>query len=125
MLTREQLAKTIDQTLLRPTATVLEVQALCVIAKKNHFATVVVNPSFITIAKRILSNTDVKVCSVVGYPMGANTIETKVFEAKDNVKKGADELDVVINFGMVKSTNFVYVKGNRYYCKCHKARADG
>jgi deoxyribose-phosphate aldolase len=110
MLTREQLAKTIDQTLLRPTATVQEVQSLCVIAKKNHFAAVVVNPSYITIAKRILSGSDVKVCSVVGYPMGANTIETKVFEAKDNVKKGADELDVVINFGMIKSTNFIYVE---------------
>jgi len=110
MLTREQLAKTIDQTLLRPTATVQEVQGLCIIAKKNHFAAVVINPSYITIAKRILSGSDVKVCSVVGYPMGANTIETKVFESRDNVKKGADEIDVVINFGMIKSGNFTYIE---------------
>jgi len=110
MLTREQLAKTIDQTLLRPTATVQEVQSLSLIAKKNHFAAVVVNPSYITVAKRILSGSDVKVCSVVGYPMGANTIETKVFEARDNVKKGADELDVVINFGMIKSGNYTYIE---------------
>ena len=110
MLTREQLAKTIDQTLLRPTATVREVQGLCVTAKKNHFAAVVVNPSYISLAKRLLGGSDVKICSVVGYPMGANTIETKVFEAKDNIKKGADELDVVINFGMIKSGNLDYLE---------------
>jgi len=109
-LTREQLAKTIDQTLLRPTAKVSEVQGLCISAKRNHFAAVVINPSYITIAKRILFGSDVKICSVVGYPMGANTIETKVFEAKDNIKKGADELDVVINFGMVKSENYSYIE---------------
>ncbi|MBN1298100.1 MAG: deoxyribose-phosphate aldolase [Actinobacteria bacterium] len=110
MLTREQLAKTIDQTLLRPVATVSEVQSLCISAKKNHFAAVVVNPSYVVVAKKILSGSDVKVCSVVGYPMGANTIETKVFEARDNVKKGADELDVVINLGMIKSGNFSYIE---------------
>lgn len=109
-LTREQLAKTIDQTLLRPIATIQEVQSLCLTAKRNHFAAVVINPSYIAIAKKILSGSDVKVCSVVGYPMGANTIETKVFEARDNVKKGADELDVVINFGMLKSGNFAYIE---------------
>ncbi len=109
-LTREQLAKTIDQTLLRPTATVQEVQSLCITAKRNHFAAVVVNPCYIAIAKRILAGSDVKVCSVVGYPMGANTIETKVFEARDNIKKGADELDVVINFGMIKSQNYSYIE---------------
>lgn len=110
LLTREQLAKTIDQTLLRPVATVSEVQSLCISAKKNHFAAVVVNPSYVVVAKKILSGSDVKVCSVVGYPMGANTIETKVFEARDNVKKGADELDVVINLGMIKSGNFSYIE---------------
>jgi len=110
LLTREQLAKTIDQTLLRPVATVSDVQALCISAKKNHFAAVVVNPSYVAVAKRILTGSDVKICSVVGYPMGANTIETKVFEARDNVKKGADELDVVINLGMIKSGNFSYIE---------------
>ncbi|MBM3699373.1 MAG: deoxyribose-phosphate aldolase [Actinobacteria bacterium] len=110
LLTREQLAKTIDQTLLRPAATVSDVQGLCISAKKNHFAAVVVNPSYVAVAKKILSGSDVKVCSVVGYPMGANTIETKVFEARDNVKKGADELDVVINLGMIKSRNFSYIE---------------
>lgn len=78
--------------------------------KKNHFAAVVINPSYIAIAKKILNGSDVKVCSVVGYPMGANTIETKVFEARDSVKKGADELDVVINLGMLKSGNYAYIE---------------
>lgn len=110
MLTREQLAKTIDQTLLSPVATIRDIEGLCVKAKKYHFAAVVINPSFITTAKKILDNTDVKVCSVVGYPLGANTIETKVFEARDNVKKGADELDMVINLGAIKGGNYAYIE---------------
>jgi deoxyribose-phosphate aldolase len=110
MLTREQLAKTIDQTLLSPTATSQAVQSLCLTSKKNHFAAVCINPSYIPIAKKILSGSDVKICSVVGYPLGANSIETKVFESRDNVKKGADELVVVINIGMLKSGNFSYIE---------------
>ena len=109
-LTREQLAKTIDQTLLSATATLQAVHGLCVTAKRNHFAAVCINPSYIPIAKKVLSGSDVKICSVVGYPLGANSIETKVFEAKDNVKKGADELDVVVNIGMIKSGNYSYIE---------------
>ena len=105
-LTKEQLAKTIDQTLLNPVATSKEIEQLCITAKKYHFAAVCINPTFITQAKKILAGGDVKVCSVVGYPLGANTIETKVFEARDNVRKGADELDMVINLGAVKSGNY-------------------
>jgi deoxyribose-phosphate aldolase len=109
-LTREQLAKTIDQTLLSPTATLQAVHGLCVTAKRNHFAAVCINPSYIPIAKKVLLGSDVKICSVVGYPLGANSIETKVFEARDNVKKGADELDVVVNIGMIKSGNYSYIE---------------
>jgi deoxyribose-phosphate aldolase len=109
-LTREQLAKTIDQTLLSPTATLQAVHGICVTAKRNHFAAVCINPSYIPIAKKVLSGSDVKICSVVGYPLGANSIETKVFEARDNVKKGADELDVVVNIGMIKSGNYSYIE---------------
>lgn len=109
-LTKEQLAKTIDQTLLNPIATSKDIEQLCINAKNNHFAAVCINPTYIAQAKKILANTDVKVCSVVGYPLGANTIETKVFEARNNVKKGADELDMVINLGAVKSGNYEYVE---------------
>ncbi|MBU2563392.1 MAG: deoxyribose-phosphate aldolase [Actinobacteria bacterium] len=109
-LTKEQLAKTIDQTLLNPIATSKDIEQLCINAKNNHFAAVCINPTYIAQAKKILADTDVKVCSVVGYPLGANTIETKVFEARNNVKKGADELDMVINLGAVKSGNYDYVE---------------
>jgi len=109
-LTKEQLAKTIDQTLLNPIATTKDIEQLCINAKKNHFAAVCINPTYIAQAKKILADTDVKICSVVGYPLGANTIETKVFEARNNVKKGADELDMVINLGAVKSGNYEYVE---------------
>jgi len=109
-LTKEQLGKTIDQTLLSPTATFKDIDKLCVDAKKYHFAAVCINPSFIVSARKILAGTDVKICSVVGYPLGANTIETKVFEARDNIGKGADELDMVINLGMIKSGNYSYIE---------------
>lgn len=110
ILTREQLAKTIDQTLLNPVATPKDIENLCLNARKEHFAAVVINPANIIQAVKILGSTDVKVCSVVGYPLGANTIETKIFESRDCIKKGAWELDVVINLGAVKSGNFEYIE---------------
>lgn len=110
ILTREQLAKTIDQTLLNPVATPKEIKYLCMNAKNEHFAAVVVNPTNVILAVKILGDTDVKVCSVIGYPLGANTIETKIFESRDCVKKGAGELDVVINIGAVKSGNYEYIE---------------
>jgi len=110
ILTREQLAKTIDQTLLNPVATPKDIENLCINAKKEHFAAVVINPANIIQAVKILGQTDVKVCAVVGYPLGANTIETKIFESRDCIKKGAGELDVVINLGAVKSGNYEYIE---------------
>ncbi len=109
-LTKEQLAKTIDQTLLRPITTIKNIEKLCGDAKKNHFAAATINPSFIVTAKNLLLDTDVKVCSMVGFPLGANTIESKVFEARDNVRKGADELDIVINLGALKGGNYDYIE---------------
>lgn len=109
-LTREQLAKTIDLTYLKPVATVKEIESLCLKARKYHFASVCINPCMITIARRFLADTDVKVCSVVSFPLGVNSTETKVFEAKDCVKKGADEIDVMINIGALKSGNFSFLE---------------
>ncbi len=109
-LTREQLAKTIDLTNLSPLATLRDIESLCQKAKEHHFAAVCINPSFITTAKRILSNTDVKICSVVGFPLGATTVECKVFESMDNVKKGADELDMMVNLGALKGGNYSYLE---------------
>ncbi len=109
-LTKEQLAKTIDQTLLNPVATPKDIENLCNSAKEEHFAAVVVNPGNVVMAHRILGDTDVKVCSVIGYPLGANTIETKIFESRDCIRKGAGELDVVINLGAVKSGSYEYIE---------------
>lgn len=109
-LTKEQLAKTIDLTYLKPITTVKEIESLCKNAKKYHFASLCINPCMLTIAKRFLADSDVKVSSVVGFPLGANTTETKVFEAKDNVKKGADEIDVVLNLGALKSGNYTFIE---------------
>ncbi len=109
-LTKEQLAKTIDQTLLNPVATPKDIEQLCNNAKKNHFAAIVINPTHIVQANKILAESDVKVCGVVGYPLGANTIETKVFEARDNVRKGSDELDIVINLSAVKAGNYEHIQ---------------
>jgi len=110
ILTREQLAKTIDQTLLNPVATPKDIEKLCTNAKKEHFAAVVINPTNIVQAVKILGTTDVKICTVIGYPLGANTIETKIFESRDSIRKGAGELDVVINLGAVKSGNYEYIE---------------
>ncbi|MFO7929628.1 MAG: deoxyribose-phosphate aldolase [Candidatus Humimicrobiaceae bacterium] len=109
-LTKEQLAKTIDQTLLRPITTIKNIEKLCSDAKEHHFAAVTISPSFIVTAKNLLIDTDVKVCSMVGFPLGANTIESKVFEARDNVRKGADELDIVVNLGALKGGNYDYIE---------------
>ena len=109
-LTKEQLAKTIDLTYLKPVTSVKEIESLCKNAKKYHFASLCINPCMLTIAKRFLADSDVKVCSVVGFPLGANTTETKVFESKDNVKKGADEIDVVMNLGALKSGNYTFIE---------------
>lgn len=97
------LAKYIDHTLLKPQASAQDFKTLCAQARQYGFFSVCVNPYWISFCKKELSGTDVKVCTVIGFPLGANTTETKVFEAKDALKNGADELDMVVNLGAVKS----------------------
>ncbi len=100
----------IDSTLLAPDATKEQIEALCNEAKKEHFASVCINPCFIPTAKEILGGSDVKVCTVIGFPLGAMTTESKVFEAADAVRKGADEVDMVINVSALKDRNDTYVE---------------
>ena len=100
----------IDSTLLAPDATKEQIEALCNEAKKEHFASVCINPCFIPTAKKILGGSDVKVCTVIGFPLGAMTTESKVFEAADAVRKGADEVDMVINVSALKDRNDTYVE---------------
>lgn len=104
------IAKMIDHTLLKPQALKGNVEKLCNEAKRYGFASVCVNPCFVDLAYSILKGTDVKVCTVIGFPLGANTIESKVYESVDAVKRGASEIDMVLNIGALKSGDYEYVK---------------
>ena len=97
------LARMIDHTLLVPTATREQVRALCEEAAVNCFATVCVNPWWVRLAVRNLAATPVRVCTVIGFPLGANRSETKVYEAARAIDDGATELDMVLNIGALKS----------------------
>ncbi len=109
MYTKQQLAKLIDLTNIKPTATADDIILLCEHARQHHFATAVVLPYWVPLAVSELEGTDVKVCTTVGFPHGAATRSTKVHEARNAVSNGAEELDVVMNIGALKSgdTDFV------------------
>ncbi len=104
------LASYIDQTFLRADATEKEIKKLCRESVRYGFASVCVNPFWVRTCKRILKKTQVKVCTVVGFPLGANVSSVKAFEAEQAVKDGADEIDVVINIGALKSGNYNEVR---------------
>ncbi|PEB43214.1 deoxyribose-phosphate aldolase [Bacillus pseudomycoides] len=98
-------AKLIDHTLLKPDTKKEAIVTLCEEAKKHDFASVCVNPTWVETAAELLKDTDVKVCTVIGFPLGANTPETKAFETQDAIAKGATEVDMVINIGALKDKN--------------------
>lgn len=102
--------KLIDHTALKPSTTKDEILKLLDEAKTYDFASVCVNPCWIELAHQELKHTDVKVCTVIGFPLGANTTEVKVFEAKDAIEKGAQEIDMVINVAMLKDKEYDYVE---------------
>lgn len=104
------LAKYIDHTLLKADATKAEIDKIIDEAKKYNFASVCLNPHWVPYAAEKLNNTEVKVCTVIGFPLGATTTDTKVFEAKNAVENGATEIDLVINLGELKNGNFSKVK---------------
>lgn len=104
------LAKYIDHTLLKPDATFEHIKTLCEEAKTYQFYSVCVNPMWVKTAKQMLKGSDVKVCTVIGFPLGAATLETKVFETKNALENGADEIDMVMNIGAFKSGNKEYVQ---------------
>nr|QPB69182.1 deoxyribose-phosphate aldolase [synthetic construct] len=97
------IAKMIDHTLLKPEATEQQIVQLCTEAKQYGFAAVCVNPTWVKTAARELSGTDVRVCTVIGFPLGATTPETKAFETTNAIENGAREVDMVINIGALKS----------------------
>ncbi len=101
--TAASLAQLIDQSVLKPDATIADVERACKDAKKYGFACVVVNSCYVTKARELLSGTLIKVCAVVGFPLGACTTTVKIVEAMEAMKNGASELDIVVNLGMIKS----------------------
>lgn len=105
-----ELNKYIDHTNLKADATEKDIVELCKEAKEYHFASVCINPAFIPVAKRELSGSDVKVCTVIGFPLGASLTATKVFETEDCIKEGAQEIDMVINISKLKDKEYDYVK---------------
>ncbi|PAT01850.1 deoxyribose-phosphate aldolase [Candidatus Izimaplasma bacterium ZiA1] len=103
------LNKMIDHTYLKAFGTSEEINTLLKEAKEYNFKSVCVNPFWVEHANLELKGTEVLVCTVIGFPLGANTIESKAFEAKDAVNKGADEIDMVLNVGMAKEHNYDYI----------------
>lgn len=101
-------ANYIDHTLLKANATFEDIQQLCSEAIEYDFFSVCVNPCFVKYAKHLLTNTNVQVCTVIGFPLGANTIETKIFETKNAIDLGADEIDLVVNITQLQAFNEEY-----------------
>lgn len=99
-----------DSTLLKSTSTKEEIEKLCEDAKKYEFATVCINPCYVSYASKLLKDTKVKVCTVIGFPLGANTTRIKMEEAMDAVSNGAEEIDMVINVGYLKDKDYSYIK---------------
>ncbi len=100
------LNKYIDHTLLKPTATKADIIKLCEEAIEYNFFSVCVNSSYVSLAKELLKESTIKVCCVVGFPLGAMSTKAKVEETKQALKNGADEIDMVIHIGLLKSQDF-------------------
>ncbi|MBD7916540.1 deoxyribose-phosphate aldolase [Clostridium sp. Sa3CUN1] len=111
-MNKKDLARMIDHTILKPETTEKEIEKLCKEALEYNFASVCVNPSMVEKAYSLLKESDVKVCTVIGFPLGATTTEVKAFETQDVIKKGATEVDMVINIGKLKEGNLEYVKND-------------
>src|SRR5512147_250918 len=109
-ITSEQLAKTIDHSLLRPELTETDVIAGCELASKYHVASVCVKPCHVKLAKKLLADSDVAVGTVVGFPHGNSTMAVKVFETQEAVAAGTIEIDMVINIGEFRSGHADYVR---------------
>lgn len=100
----------IDHTLLKAAAAAEDIRTLCAEARAHQFASVCVNPSYVALSYDCLKGSGVKVCTVVGFPLGATTPDTKAFEAREAVENGAAEVDMVLNVGAVKSGDWALVE---------------
>ncbi|MDB8635382.1 deoxyribose-phosphate aldolase [Streptococcus mutans] len=100
----------IDHTLLKPESRQDQIDKLIREAKTYNFSSVCINPTWVSYAAKALEGTDIKVCTVIGFPLGATTSAVKAFETKDAISHGADEVDMVINIGQAKSGHFAFVE---------------
>lgn len=122
MLTVNELAKMIDQTLLKTYATDEDLINFCKVAKEYNFKTVAINNAPVSLCKKELIGTDILCDAAISFPLGQSTIETKVFEAQDIIDKGAGEVDYVVNVGKVKSHDYTYIENEmkQMVNVCHK-----
>jgi len=109
-LSPQELARYFDHTLLKPEATPEQVKRLCQEAIEYNFFSVCVNPAYVELASSLLKGTDIRVCSVVGFPLGATLPEVKAYEAEHVIARGADEVDMVMNIGALKGGDYSLVK---------------
>ena len=124
-LTARQLAGCIDHTLLKADATRPQIEALCSEALEHHFASVMVNPCRVPLCRELLAGSDVKVGTVIGFPLGAVTMYSKVAEAESAISLGAQELDYVLNIGVLKDGNLGLIEAEMeaITTACHKQGA--
>lgn len=106
----DDIAAVIDHTLLKPDADESAVKKLCAEARQYKFASVCVNPVHVEFCVKQLAETEIPVCTVIGFPLGSNTIKIKAAEAREAVAKGAEEVDMVLNVGMLKSNELAFVQ---------------
>jgi deoxyribose-phosphate aldolase len=112
MITREYVASIIDHTVLKPETTPEDIKKICKEAVENKFASVCVNSCYVKLVSEEVKGSEVKVCTVIGFPLGAAATESKAFETKNAIEKGAQEVDMVINIGMLKAMNHDYVRND-------------
>lgn len=107
---RQTLARMIDHTLLKPEATPAQIKQLCAEAREHHFASVCINPLYVPLASKELAESDVKVCTVIGFPLGATPTAVKIYEAELAIAQGATELDMVISIGRLRARQMLAVR---------------
>ncbi len=110
MKSPRDIASMIDHTLLRPEATVHDIERLCHEARQYGFASVCINPSYVPLCVRLLHGSSVRVCTVIGFPLGATSTAAKVAEAQQALHDGASELDMVLHIGKLKEKDYQYVE---------------
>ncbi len=121
-----ELARYIDHTLLKPEATAEQIERLCREAREHGFAAVCVNPAWVSLARERLEGSGVRICTVVGFPLGATAPEVKVFEAQRAIQAGACEIDMVLAIGALKGRQYGWVREEIEAVAqvCHRAGAE-